>query len=190
MKLKEAFNEIFTGYNMTNAVGSNEKAEEVYFINKDSIQFTNIILNKLVSKTITTSIKNKYFMQERDIIISLKKPYKVGTYRFKSEKIEKIVIPNNYIVLRGIDRNYYSYIFVANYLEKIKFADYDKKDELRITDINEIELPDISKEEQMKITPLINRINERSTIYDKILKNDDEIIKYALKEVIGENNDK
>ena len=30
-----------------------------------------------------------------------------------------VVIPNNFIVLRGINMDLYSYIFVSNYLEKI-----------------------------------------------------------------------
>lgn len=41
----------------------------------------------------------------------------------------------------------------------------------------------------MKISELINNINERSSIYSTILENDDFIIKYALEEVIGDAND-
>ena len=89
--------------------------------------------------------------------------------------------------------DYYSYIFVANYLEKIGIDKYIKENnlsnsDLTRTDINFIELPNISKEEQMKISELMNLINDRSAIYSTILENDDEIIKYALNEVVGDNN--
>lgn len=191
MKIVDAFEEIFTGFNMTNSIGSDNFTEDIYFINKDSIAYTNIIDKRLINKTVTTDIKNKYYMQPRDIIISLKKPYKVGTYRYNSNK--KIVIPNNFIILRGINRDKYSFIFVANYLEKIGINNYVKENkidsELTVSDIKKIELPDIKKDEQMKISKLINAINDRSAIYSSILENDDEIIKYALKEVLGENND-
>lgn len=192
MKIKEVFEEIFTGYNMTNATGNNKEPKNVFLIQKDSIQYTNIIKNKLVEKKITTDIKNKYFMQDRDIIISLKKPYKVGTYRFCDAN--NVVIPNNFIILRGINRDLYSFIFVPNYLEKIGINKFAKENnitgELTVENIKNIELPDISKETQMKISELINNINDRSLIYSNILENDDKIIKYALNEIIGEENDR
>lgn len=198
MLIKDAFKEVFTGFNITNSVGNDKYVKDIYFIQKDSIQYVNIIENKLVKKRVGVDIKNKYLLEGRDIIISLKKPYKVGTYKrlFKEEKT--VVIPNNFIVLRGINRDIYSYIFVANYLEKIgieKYATENKineraNKELLLDDIMNIELPDIPKEEQMKISDLMNQINDRSAIYSKILENDDQIIRYALNEVIGDNNAK
>ena len=196
MLVKEAFKEVLTGYNMTNSLSNDRYLKECYFIQKDSIQYTNIIEQKLVKKKVITEIKDKYLMHERDIIISLKKPYKVGTYRylnlFNSEK--NIVIPNNFIILRGINMNLYSYIFVANYLEKIGIAKYVEKNkvnarmnkELTLEDIKNIELPDITKEQQMKISTLLNYINDRSAIYSTILENDDQIIKLMIDEVVGE----
>ncbi len=87
----------------------------------------------------------------------------------------------------------YSFIFVTNYLEKIGIDKYVKEKNidgnLTISDICDIELPDIPKEQQMKISHLINNINERSSIYSTILENDNQIIRYAIKEVIGDNND-
>lgn len=193
MKVIDAFEEVFTGFNMNNATSSEKSTDEAYFIQKDSIQYTNIIEKKLVKKKITTDIKYKYFMKDRDIIISLKKPYKVGTYRFNNKK--QIVIPNNFVILRGINREKYSFIFVANYLEKLGINKYidehivDNRD-LTATDIKFIELPDIPKEEQMKISTLMNDINDRSAIYSTILENDDEIIRYALKKVTGDEIDR
>ncbi len=191
MLIKDAFKEVFTGLNMSNSVNNEKNTDEAYFIQKDSIQYTNIIEKKLVKKKITTDVKDKYFMKDRDIIISLKKPYKVGTYRFNGHK--PIIIPNNFVILRGINRDLYSFIFVANYLEKIGIDKYIKENnlsnsDLTRTDINFIELPNISKEEQMRISELMNLINDRSAIYSTILENDDEIIKYALKEVVGDND--
>lgn len=192
MKIEDVFEEIFTGFNINNST-SKEEVDDLYFINKDSIQYTNIINEKLINKKSTSLIKKKYFIQGRDIIISLKKPYKVGTYKFLSDK--KIVIPNNFIILRGINRDLYSYIFVSNYLEKIGIDKYTKKNnignnDLTVADIKNIELPKIKKEDQMKISTLLNKINERSAIYSSILDNDDEIIKYALNLIVGENDAK
>jgi len=199
MRIKDAFEEIFTGFNMTNAVGNEKYVKDVYFIQKDSIQYTNIIEKKLIPKRISMDIKNKYIMKERDIIISLKKPYKVGTYRFNHlfNENKTVIIPNNFIVLRGINMNLYSFIFVANYLEKIGIEKYAKEHkinerinkELLLDDIVNIELPDIPKEEQMKISNLMNKINDRSAIYSTILENDDEIIRYALHEITGDLHD-
>jgi len=192
MLLKDVFEDMFTGFNLTNSTGNDKYIDEVYFIQKDSIQYTNIISNKLIKRTLACGIKNKYFMQGRDIIISLKKPYKVGTYQYDTKK--KIIIPNNFVVLRGINRDLYSYIFVANYLEKIGIEKYVTENkitkDLTVEDIKNIELPNITKEKQMKISELMNLINERSAIYSNILENDDEIIKYALNKVVGDTNDK
>ena len=200
MLVKDVFEEIFTGYNMTNSPVNDKYSRDCYFIQKDTIQYTNIMESKLVKKRVMTDIKNKYIMKERDIIISLKKPYKVGTYRhttiFNNDK--KVIIPNNFIILRGINMDLYSFIFVSNYLEKIGIEKYiieNKVDErvnkeLSLEDVKNITLPDIKKDEQKKISNLMNSINDRSAIYSTILENDDQIIKYALNEVIGENNDK
>ena len=200
MLVKDAFKEVFTGFNMTNSISGDKYVKDVYFIQKDSIQYVNIVESKLVNRRIDSDIKDKYYMKERDIIISLKKPYKVGTYRFKDlfNNKKPIVIPNNFIVLRGINMDLYSFIFVANYLEKIGIDKYVNENdfknrinsELKLDDVINIELPDIPKKEQMKISNLINSINERSAIYSTILENDDKIVKYALNKVIGDNSDK
>ena len=190
MLIKDVFKEIFTGFNLNNSVGSKSYSETIYFINKDSIAYTNIVEARLESKSVTTEIKDKFFLQGRDIIISAKKPYKVATYQYEPSK--KIVVPNNFIILRGINMDYYSYIFVTNYLEKIgipKFFTETGKTEITISEIGDIELPDIPKEKQMTISPLVKDINARSAIYSEILENDDEIIKYMLNMVIGDTNE-
>ncbi len=192
MKIKDVFKEVINGYNINNSAVKDEYSETYKTLKKDSIQYTNIIEKKLVDKDFSNNIKEKYFMQPRDILIFVKKPYRVGTYQsFLNNK--KIVIPNNFIVLRDINMDYYSYIFVANYLEKIGINRCIEKnnieENLTISAILDIDLPDIPKEKQMSISPLLNAINRRSAIYSNILENDDQIINYAIKKVIGEEND-
>ena len=46
MKVIDAFEEVFTGFNMNNATSSEKSTDEAYFIQKDSIQYTNIISEK------------------------------------------------------------------------------------------------------------------------------------------------
>ena len=191
MKIKDAFHEIFNGYNLTNAKVDDRYVKDIYTMQKDSIEYTNIIESKLIKKRFSDDIKKKYYMSDRDIVIYVKKPYKVGTYRFNNNL--EVVIPNNFIILRGIKMDLYSFIFVTNYLEKIGIDKYVKEKNiegnLTISDICDMELPDIPKEQQMKISNLINSINERSSIYSTILENDNQIIRYAIKEVVGDNND-
>ena len=191
MKIRDVFSEIIVGYNINNTL-VNDKYSKLYkTLQKDSIQYTNVISSKLVEKVFSSDIKDKYFIHGRDILIFVKKPYRVGTYTMDNNP--EIVIPNNFIVLRGINMVYYSYIFVANYLEKIGIDKYvsDNKinGNLSIEDIKNIDLPDISKDKQMRISNLLNNINERSAIYSNILDNDDKIVRYAINSVIGGNDD-
>lgn len=191
MKIRDVFDDVIVGYNINNTL-VNDKYSKLYkTLQKDSIQYTNVISSKLVDKVFSSDIKDKYFIHGRDILIFVKKPYRVGTYMFNDDM--KIVIPNNFIVLRGINMLYYSYIFVANYLEKIGIDKYvsDNKinGNLSIEDIKNIDLPDISKEKQMTISKLLNNINERSAIYSNILDNDDKIVRYAINSVIGGYDD-
>ena len=191
MKIKDVFKEVIVGYNINNTAVNDEYSKLYKTLQKDSIQYTNVIKSKLVDKVFSSDIKDKYFIRGRDILIFVKKPYRVGTYIWNDDL--KIVIPNNFIVLRGINMDYYSYIFVANYLEKIGISKYVKDNKitgnLSIEDIKNIDLPDIPKDRQMSISRLLNNINERSAIYSDILENDDKIIRYAINSVIGDNDD-
>ena len=191
MKLKNVFEEIIVGYNFINASVKDEYSKVYKYLQKDSIQYTNIIESQLIERTFTGEVKKKYFVQPRDILIFVKKPYRVGTLSYEIK--EDIVIPNNFIVLRGINMDIYSYIFVANYLENIGINKYIEEHNitgnLTIEDIKNIELPDITKEKQMTISPLLNAINDRSAIYTNILNNDKKIIDYAINSIIGDEND-
>ena len=191
MKVRDVFEDISVGYNINNTAVNDEYSKLYKTLQKDSIQYTNIISSKLVEKVFSSDIKKKYFVQGRDILVFVKKPYRVGTYARYDDN--KIVIPNNFIILRGINMTYYSYIFVANYLEKIGIDKYVKDNNitgnLSTEDVGNIDLPDIPKDKQMTISKLLNNINERSAIYSNILDNDDKIIRYALNKVIGDDND-
>ena len=189
MKLKDVFEDIFVGYNIKSSKVDDKYAKIYKTLQKDSIQYTNIITSKLVEKAYTYDIKPKHFLHPRDILIFVKKPYRVGTYQYDDLEV---IIPNNFIILRGINMDYYSYIFVANYLEKIgikKFVEEnDVTDNLSADLIKNLELPDIPKEKQLTISPLLNSINERSALYSNILENDDKIVRYALDKVVGDKN--
>ena len=191
MKLKDVFDDIIVGYNLNNSAVKDEYSKIYKTLQKDSIQYTNIIPGRLIDKAFSGDIKKKYFMQPRDILIFVKKPYRVGTYIHEDEL--EVVIPNNFIILRGIHMDYYSFIFVANYLEKIGVQKYVEDNQiegnLSIEDIKNIELPDISKEKQMTISPLLNAINERSAIYSNILENDDKVVRYAIHSIVGEKDE-
>lgn len=187
MKINDVFGEIRTGKYIDGTITSNESMQ-IYTFKKEAINYSTLVESKLEYRTIYYKVKDKYLMQPRDIIISLKKPYKVGTITYKTDK--PILIPNNFAVLRDINMDYYSFVFVSNYLERIGIEKYVKEHnitgDLSLEDIKDIELPNIPKDEQMTISELMKKINERSNIYSKILENDDKIIKYALNKVIGD----
>ena len=191
MKVKDVFEEVLTGFNINNLTTDNKFAKYYKTLQKDSIQYTNIIESRLIDKKIGTDIKKKYIMQPRDILIFVKPPYRVGTY--SKEANFDLVIPNNFIVLRGINMDLYSYIFVTNYLEKFGIAKHVKKKNitgnLSKVEIEDIDLPDIPKSKQMTISKLLNSINERSASYSTILENDDQIVRYAISKITGDKND-
>jgi len=189
MKVRDIFGEIRTGKYIDGTMTSNESME-VYTFKKEAINYSTLVESKFEYRRVYYQVKDKYLMQPRDIIISLKKPYKVGTITYKTNK--KILIPNNFAILRDINMDSYSFIFVSNYLERIGIEKYVNEHnitgDLALEDIKNIDIPDVPKEEQMTISELMKSINERSNTYSNILENDDKIIKYALNKVIGDDN--
>ena len=167
MQIKDVFPEIFTGVNLNIGNSKEESTREIYTLIKDSIQYTNIIEKKLVKKIVNVDIKDKYKMSDRDIIISLKKPYKVGTFRFIYHK--EIIIPNNFAILRNINRDKYSYIFVANYLERIGINKYIQEHPER-------------KNEDLSISEIaINYNISRNGVYDQLKRVENSLIDYEAK---------
>ena len=71
---------------------------------------------------------------------------------------------------------------------KITYDKYDnkkKKEALTIEDIEKIEVPNISLDKQIELLSLINPINQRSSLYQKLIQNDLEIKKHMIKEMLG-----
>jgi len=191
MKIKDIFKEVLVGYNLSNTSVNDDNPQYHKTLQKDSIQYCNIIPSRLIDKPFNENVKEKYFLQERDIIIFVKHPYRVGTYT-RTDKLD-LVIPSNFIILRGINMDLYSYIFIANYLENIgikKFKENSKVKTSNLTkeDIENIEIPNIPKETQMTISPLLNAINERSSIYADILENDNKVVLYAINSIVGDKD--
>lgn len=185
MLLKDAFKEEpFMGYNVAVQPRIEKGSSKRKIIPPDSIQYTIIIPTRLREMSFVKPIKEKYNVQEGDILIYLRKPYRVGVVTHKFD--EEVIVPNNFFLLRGIDDKKYNYIFLANYLEQYGLHQKEYNGNLTIDDIEKIELPDIELNEQEKIVSLLKAINERSSIYSCILDNDSKIIEYALKSIVGD----
>ena len=77
--------------------------------------------------------------------------------------------------------------FIANYLEifgiKQILKEKDKDTHFQISDIEELEIPNISLKEQQDVIKLLNPINTRASLYKKMIDNDKKISKYVMKRV-------
>ena len=196
MKIKDIFNEVFLGVNLSNYTNKKD-TQQVYTFKKENIVYNSILYNdyglskfknrqkhislpnlKFQKKEISKNISDKYFIKYGDIIISIKKPYKV--FNDIIVKNEKILVTNNYVVLRGISDDFYV-PYISYYLENKgikKYMDNNTKvnTELTIEDIKNIEIPNISKKEQ------IDRYLEIETRINKILEYQDQIEEILNKE--------
>ena len=159
-------------------------------IQKNAMQNSKFIPSRFIDEKLPFKLDDKYFLQKEDIIISLKEPYKASA---NSEDLElKVLIPNNYVVLRNIDKKKYNYLFVVNYLNIIGIENlvnnkYFNAD-LTIDDVKNISLPDISLYKQESLLSLLDSINERAISYELIKDNDMEIAKHVMKDILGDNN--
>lgn len=68
-KIKDIFPNIFTGVNIKSYASSNGKQYKVF--NKDAMLYSTFNITKFTDY-ISDSVSEKYVMQERDVIISLK----------------------------------------------------------------------------------------------------------------------
>ena len=182
-KVKDIFEDIFLGVNLSSLSKKGEK-QEVYTLNKDDIiggsifmkdiiyhkldnpdysrttkGIINIMLEgmdntftKLKTVSIPISLNRKFFLRSSDVVISIKKPYKVFAHHFARRSV---VVNNNYVVLRGFDKVKYDRWYVAYYLEYIGIgellnqSEFDRVNtELTLEDIKNIDLPDISIKKQ------------------------------------------
>ena len=146
-------------------------------------------------ENICMNVKDKYILKEGDIIIAnipSTSTAHVG-YASKLDSDYPIVIKKNFIVLRNISDDY-NPLFVAEYLETIgikKFYVEKNKDAsyaMVKEDIESIDIPNVSKEDQDRCVSLLNPLNERDRLYKELLVNDSKIKECLLQEVI--NGDK
>ena len=198
MKIKDIFQEIFVGVNLNN-YSKTDEIEEVYMFKKDNIVFNSILYNNygytkfkkepykylpnkdLIKVKVSKNIKDKYYLKFGDVVISVKKPYK--TFNDVIVKKNKIMVNNNYIILRKIDSDRFYAPYISIYLEMVGIEKYLKtnpsriNDELSIEDIKNIEIPNISKKKQIdiyfKIKSYMTRIIECNENIQKILREDD-----------------
>ncbi len=193
MTIGKVFNYIKGGKDPNKLVTRVSDRMDVKKIQKDSMKSSKFITSRFVDIKLPAVIDDKYFLQDEDIIISLKEPYIAAAMSETLE--EKVLIPNNYVVLRNIDKEKYNYIFVVNYLNLFginklinKNVKNDIYTDLTINDIKSIVLPNISLEKQETVITLCNAINQRAVYYETIMDNDKKIIEYAMKEVLGGRN--
>lgn len=170
MKVKDIFSEIFIGVNLNNYKNIDD-TQEVYTFKKENIIYNSILYNdygynkfkknpykslpnnKLLKINVSKRINEKYFIMFNDIIISIKKLYKV--FNDIITKREKFLVTNNYIILRGINSDMFYAPFVSYYIENIgikKYLESNNKisNELTIEDIKNIEIPNITLKQQIK----------------------------------------
>ena len=193
MLIEKAFKTVKCGKD-PNKMGS--RPNDVMYIKKmqkNSMKSSKFIRSRFIPDKLPFTIDDKYFLQKEDIIISLKEPYMASTISINIE--DKVLIPNNYAVLRDIDTKKYNYIFVTNYLNLIAIKEVLEKkknlnntSDLTLTEIKEIDLPNISLAKQESLINLFEAINSRAIYYEMIMDNDKKIIEYALKEVLGDKN--
>lgn len=195
-KIKDVFEEVFVGVNLSTCSNTKEK-KDVYTFKKDNILYGSILYNNFgyskfknreqykqlstndLLKIKVPNIKDKYYLRYGDIIISLKKPYRVFNNIITSS--DNIIVTNNYIILRKIDSEKYYAPYIAYFIENIGILEMlietDKRNtELSLENIRNIELPNISKKEQIdkyiEIKVLIKRILQSENRIKEILSDD------------------
>ena len=162
-------------------------------IQKSAMQSSKFLESRLIDVSLPYTLEDKYFLHEKDIVISLKDPYCAAALSYLPKN--KILIPNNYVVLRDINTKKYNYLFVVNYLNLIgikkilkRNKDEDIHTDLTLADVEDISLPNISLAKQESILKLCDAINERNIIYETIKDNDRIIIEKAMKELVGDKD--
>jgi hypothetical protein len=197
-KIKDAFDETFVGINLSTC-SNTQKKQEVYTFKKEHIVYNSILYNdfgyeilknterydhlpnKSLSKiAVPENIKEKYYLKYGDIVISLKKPYKV--FNDIIIKKDKVIATNNFAILRGINREKYYAPYLVYYIEKVGIENLlnkinKKSNELSLEDVRNIELPDIPRAKQ------IARYFEIKRLIKVLLKSEEKIDK-----ILNENN--
>jgi len=189
MKIKDIFPRPFKGLRIEN---NKEDPFNAYLVDTSGVDNCVINYTKDGLKEINMKVIDKYFLKEKDIIIATIPSSSTCHVGYCSSVTDKVIIKKNFVVLRNpIDENKYNLEFIAEYLENFGIKDYikniKKNDQaLTIEDIEDIEIPDIDIEKQNELMKAIHPINERSRLYNTLIRNDNEIKRYLINEVIND----
>ncbi len=187
MVLKDIFKSIYKGLRVESE--SNSDGKDYYVIYTRDVGNCVINYSKDSIKCLNTDVKDKYLLKEGDIIIAAI-PSNTTCHVGYCSSIEddNVIINKNFIILRDPINNKYNLEFIAEYLENNGIKDFfeknrTNKDALTVPEVEMITIPDISIEKQNDLMSLINPINERNRLYNKLILNDAKIKKYLMNEV-------
>ena len=188
MLIKEIFKDIHKGLRIEN---NSNNSIEAYVI--DTINVENCIINysKSEIKTIHMDIKDKYFLKNEDIIIAsipTENTNHVGYSELTND--EKVVIKKNFFILRNpFNKEKYNLEFVAEYLELFAIDQIKRnhRNGFEKQDIENIYIPEISIDKQNELVILIRSFKERIKLYSRLVRNDKNIEKYIISEMINDD---
>ena len=187
MLLKEIFKSIYKGLRVESE--SDTDGKNYYVVYTKDVGNCVINYSKENIKCINTQIKDKYLLKEGDIIIAAMPSNTTCHVGYcSSTEDNNVIINKNFIILRNPINNNYNLEFIAEYLENIGINNFFKnnrttKEALTVPEVEDIEIPNISIEKQNELMSLINPINERIRLYNKLINNDTEIKEYLMNEV-------
>ncbi|MBR6133632.1 MAG: restriction endonuclease subunit S [Bacilli bacterium] len=187
MLLKEIFKSIYKGLRVESE--SDTDGKNYYVVYTKNVGNCIINYSKENIKCINTQVKDKYLLKEGDIIIASIPSNKTCHVGYcSSTEDNNVIINKNFIILRNPINNNYNLEFIAEYLENIGINNFFKnnrttKEALTVPEVEDIEIPNISIEKQNELMSLINPINERIRLYNKLINNDTEIKEYLMNEV-------
>ncbi len=198
MKLCDYADNIFLGYNRSavNQNTVNPRAHEYKLLTISSMRSGFIYIKEINDNEKYASnveIDPKYFTKKDDIIICCKQPYNMVLIKQDEEK--NILIPSNFVVIRdsNIDVNYlYNYLRIK-LNEFLKYKRENSKVEKQSDNISKADVEDIEinvpKTSTIKLSTVLKRINNRQSLYNNLINNDEELIKTLLrKEGVIEND--
>lgn len=186
MLIREIFKDIHKGVRIEN---NTKNFVAAYVIDTANVENCIINYKKREQKQIYMDIKDKYYLKNGDIIIA-SIPTETTNHVGYCENIndDKVIIKKNFFILRNpLDPDLYNLEFLAEYLDLFG-VEQIKKNHLNgfgKQDIENIYIPDISREKQNKLVNLIKKFKERIKSYNNLIENDKTIKKYIINEMIN-----
>lgn len=187
MQIRTIFKERFKGLKIEE--NSREETIEAYTFGVKEVENCIINYHKEGLQTINMRVKDKYFLKEGDIVVATmpsSTSSHVGFFSNNTED-EKVIINRNFVVLRNPIKDF-NPEFIAEYLENIGIKEsFSKKNKeaFKIEDIEDIDIPEISIDQQEELMKLIHPINQRAKYYNQVIQNDSKIKKYMINEVVN-----